>query len=108
MSLHLATLAKIQHKLDKTKSRTVTKKLEDELSIEKHEVQITTQVLINSFKKLFEKVQEIEDLDEIVADKINLERSFEIGSKFVEIEEMSEQEKAKFSILLVKHFNLAK
>ena len=65
-------------------------------------------MLINSFKKLFEKVQKIEDLDEIVADKINLERSFEIGSKFVEIEEMSEQEKAKFSILLVKHFNLAK
>ena len=64
-------------------------------------------MLINSFKKLFEKVQKIEDLDEIVADKINLERSFEIGSKFVEIEEMSEQEKAKFSILLVKHFNLA-
>ena len=82
--------------------------MEDELSIEKHEVQITTQVLLNSFKKLFDKVKKIEDIDEVAADQINLEKHFEIGSKFVEIEEMSEQEKAKFSLLLVKQFNLAK
>ena len=47
--------------MKKTKSRTVTKKLEDELSIEKHEIQITTQVLVNSFKKLFEKINKIEE-----------------------------------------------
>lgn len=37
-----------------------------------------------------------------------MQKHFEVGSKFAETHEMSEQEKAKFSLLLVKHFNLAR
>lgn len=53
---HQIVISKVNEKMAKTKSKSLSKKHEEELGIETRELQLASQVLLDAFKKMFEKV----------------------------------------------------
>ena len=64
--------------------------------------------MLSTFYKLFDTIGAATEFDEQFVEELQLEKVFEVGSLLVELNEIHEKDKARFIVLLVQQYNLAK
>ena len=71
-------------------------------------IEKTVSSLLSTFYKLFDTIGAATEFDEQFVEELQLEKVFEVGSLLVELNEIHEKDKARFIVLLVQQYNLAK